>query len=54
MSNKNHMVCVDDAEGNQSVSHDCEEGNEDIVDDINDIIFSTADIDPTDQEKHPC
>jgi len=54
VGDENHMVSVDEAEGYQSISHDGEESNEDIVDYINDIVFSSADIDPADQEKYPC
>lgn len=54
MSDKDHMVCVNNTEGDESITHDCEESDEDIVDYINDIVLPTADIDPTDEEKYPC
>jgi len=47
------MVGVDSSERGQAVANNGEEGNENTVDDVNDVELSAADIDPTDQEKHP-
>lgn len=50
---EDHMVGVDSSERGQAVANNGEEGNENTVDDVNDVELSAADIDPTDQEKHP-
>lgn len=46
MGDEAHVVCVDGAEGDEAVSHDGEEGNEDIVNYVHDVVFSTTDVDP--------
>lgn len=46
--NKDHVVCIDRSEGGEPVTHDCEEGNEDVIDDIDNVLFSRADGDPAD------
>ena len=46
MGDEAHVVGVDGAEGGEAVSHDGEEGNEDVVDYVGDVVFTTADADP--------
>lgn len=48
MGDKTHVVGVDAAEGSETVSHDGEEGDENVVDDVDEVVFAGAtDIDPT-------
>ena len=54
MGDIDHVVRVYDAEGYQTVANDGEEGNENIIDYVDDVVFATADVDPSDQEKNPC
>lgn len=47
MCNINHVVGIHDSERNQSVSYDSEQGNENVVNDVDDIFLSgTANTDP--------
>lgn len=41
-----HVVGIDYTKGGQAVSHDGEEGNEDVVDYVDNIVFAAADVDP--------
>jgi hypothetical protein len=41
-----HVVCVNGAERGEAVSHDGEEGDEDVVDYVDDVVFAAADVDP--------
>ena len=47
MRDETHVVGVDCAEGGKAVSHDGKEGDEDIVDYVDDVVLSTAYTDPT-------
>src|SRR5690242_828913 len=49
-----HVVCVDGSERSESVSNNGEESHQNTVDDMNNVNLLTADIDPADQEQHPC
>lgn len=49
-----HMVSVYDTEWNQPVSHDSEQSDQNIVDDIDDIVAACSEVDPADQKEHPC
>lgn len=48
-----HVICIYGAERSEAVSDNGEEGNEDTVDDVNNINLLSPDIDPTDQKQHP-
>lgn len=50
---EDHMVGVDCSEGGEAVAHYGEEGDEDVVDYIYDVVFSRADTDPANQEENP-
>jgi hypothetical protein len=50
---EDHVVGVDCSEGGESVAHYGEEGDEDVVDYVYDVVFSGADTDPADQEEYP-
>ena len=45
-SNEDHVVGVDGSERGQPVTHDCEEGYEDVIDDVNNIGLPASDVDP--------
>lgn len=48
MCDETHVVCVDTAEGSETVAHDGEKSDEDVVDDVYEVVFSgTADVDPS-------
>ena len=48
MGDKAHVVSVNAAEGSEAVAHYSEEGNEDVVDDVDEVVFArAADVDPT-------
>jgi hypothetical protein len=49
-----HVVRVDCTERGKTVTHDGEECDEDIIDNINDIVLPRAERYPTNQEQHPC
>ena len=46
MSDEAHVVGIDASEGCKAITHDGEEGDEDIVDNVDDVVFSTAKTDP--------
>ena len=48
-----HVVGVYGAERSETISDDCEEGNQNAVDDVDDINLLSTDIDPANQEQHP-
>lgn len=48
MGYEGHVVCVDGSEGGKAVAHYGEEGNEDAVDDVDDVFFSVAEGYPAD------
>lgn len=45
-SDEDHVVGVDGSERGQPVTHDCEQGYKDVVDDVNDVGLPAPDIDP--------
>ena len=47
MSNEAHVVRVDGSERSKTISNDSEKSNEDIVDDIDNVISPTSNVDPT-------
>jgi 2,3-bisphosphoglycerate-independent phosphoglycerate mutase len=54
MSNKNHVVGINRSEGSKTVSDNAKESYQNAVDDVDDIDLLSTNVDPTDQEKHPC
>ena len=54
VGNVDHVVCVDGSERSETVSNDGEKGDQNTVDNVNDVDLLTSDINPTDEEKHPC
>ena len=53
MRNEDHVVGVYGPEGCQAITHDGEKGNQDAVDNMDDINLPTADVYPADQEEDP-
>lgn len=49
-----HVVGVHGAERCETISDDGKEGDQNAVDDVDNINLLSADIDPADQEQHPC
>lgn len=43
---KYHVISIDTSEGSETVTHDGEESDEDVVDHIDDVVFSASNIDP--------
>lgn len=46
VSDENHVVRIDGTERGQSISHNCEQGDEDVVNDVDNIELSSSNIDP--------
>jgi hypothetical protein len=47
------VVCIDSAEGRETITHDGEESDKDTVNDVNQVRLLVAYVDPTDKEKNP-
>lgn len=47
MSNVNHVICVDCTERCQTVTDDSKQGNQDVVDDIDNVGLTASNTDPT-------
>lgn len=46
MRDEAHVVGIDGAEGGQAVADDGEEGDEHVVDYVDDVVVAPADVDP--------
>lgn len=46
MGDETHVVSVDGAEGGEAVADYCEEGDEHVVDYVDDVVAAAADADP--------
>jgi hypothetical protein len=53
MRNEDHVVGVYGPERRQTITHNGEKGDQNAVNDVNDVDLPTANIDPTDQEEDP-
>ena len=42
-----HVVCIDNSERSKTISNDSEKSDKNVVDDVDDIVFLTSDVDPT-------
>lgn len=47
MRDEGHMVGINGPEGSQTITHDGEKCDQNVVDDVNDVKLPSADIDPT-------
>ena len=46
MGDEAHVVGVNDSEGSETVAHDCEEGDENVVDYVDNVVLFASHIDP--------
>lgn len=53
MCNVNHVIGVDSSEWSQSITHDTEKRNKNTVNNMDDVILTGAERDPTNQEENP-
>lgn len=53
MSDEDHVVRVDGTEWCKTITHDSEQSDKHVIDNIDDILLPGADRDPADQEEHP-
>ena len=52
--NVDHVVGIYCPERRETVTQDGEQGDQNAVDDVNDVNLATADVDPADEEQNPC
>lgn len=51
MRDETHMISIHGSEGSQSITHDGEETDQNVIDDVNEVGLFSADVDPACIEK---
>jgi hypothetical protein len=46
VGDETHVVGIDGAEGGEAVANNGEEGDEDVIDYVDDVVMAAADVDP--------